>query len=895
MITGSIEDATRERRKIWLFATLAALLCSVLGLIAVTVMLAQQADVTQKNSVRQSQMAMHLRLLQDLLVTMVDAETGQRGYLLTHKDSYLLPYQRAVDRLPKMMKGLDDLPLSDPALEQRARRAHELIDLKFIELAETIQLHREGHADAAMAIVLSDVGQSHMAHARDEVEAVLYGIRATRDELVNETMQQIVRSKRLLEWTVSLLVLTLTLGIAQTALAIAARSRYERSLSASEQQHRAIVEEQSELVSLAREDGTLVYVNPAYARHFGYTPDELVGTSLYDFVNPNDLPAVKAQINEVLRTGEIAHGENRMTDSDGADRWMAWTNSRQDASSGGVMLHSVGRDITERKQLMWRLAASERFMRQIADSLPVRIAYIDSEGRYRFVNLAQCQRYGKPPEEVLGHTRAELTGPETGESLSAQAQSALAAHVQAVLKGKAQRFEFDEQIKGDLRRLEVQLIPDVGQDGEVRGYYATGIDITERVAAERALRDLTEIFDHMPDYVVQSDWRGRIHYLNPAVRRALGFGPQQSVAGREVSEFNTPETNERFLNEIIPAVRANGVWLGEATVLVEHQRVIPVSHMLIAHRDAAGQVQRYSAVMRDITAIVNARQQLMQQAETLRSVTEAIPAMVAVVDATGHYRFVNTAFERWSGRDRAHIVGQGLMQIAGTREFTYIEPWVQRVLAGETVSFEKSDASTTPPQHLSISYIPLWNDNSVDGFVAVAQDITHHKEEAVRLIQLSERDALTGLLNRAGFDAFLQHKATDGSAGSMGLLYIDLDHFKPVNDTHGHRVGDELLRQFAQRLQNQVRPTDAVARLGGDEFAIALPGIRELSNAQAVADKVVAAARQAFEIDAWSLHVSASVGVAFSSDVQGGTWSGLIERADVMLYKAKQAGRGRSA
>lgn len=111
------------------------------------------ADINEAQQVRGT--------LNQILQNMLDAETGQRGYLLTHKDSYLLPYQRALDRLPKMMKGLDDLPLSDPALEQRARRAHELIDLKFIELAETIQLHREGHADAAMAIVLSDVGQSH--------------------------------------------------------------------------------------------------------------------------------------------------------------------------------------------------------------------------------------------------------------------------------------------------------------------------------------------------------------------------------------------------------------------------------------------------------------------------------------------------------------------------------------------------------------------------------------------------------------------------------------------------------------------------------------------------------------------------------------------------------------
>jgi diguanylate cyclase (GGDEF)-like protein len=232
--------------------------------------------------------------------------------------------------------------------------------------------------------------------------------------------------------------------------------------------------------------------------------------------------------------------------------------------------------------------------------------------------------------------------------------------------------------------------------------------------------------------------------------------------------------------------------------------------------------------------------------------------------------------------------------VIGSEEFERCEPWVERVMAGETVNFEKTYPHRDEGRHLGISYIPLRNGSLVEGYVAVAQDITAHKEEKSRLMQMAQRDALTGLFNRVGFEEYLQEKTEQGSADSLALLYIDLDHFKAVNDTYGHPVGDQLLRQFAQRVQRLVRPTDAVARLGGDEFAVALPGVRQRENAEAVADKIVRAAQEPFEVGSLVLRVGASVGVAFKADEETG-WQGLVERADNRLYQAKSEGRGRKA
>lgn len=798
---------------------------------------------------------------------------------------------------------------------------------------------------------------------------------------------------------------------------VALRSQIQPALSRlveSEMKMKGILEEQSELVSLAQPDGELVYVNPAYARHFGLTPAAMIGTNLYDHVEPIDREVVSATLAAVLQSSTPKTGENRMVTPGGAPRWVSWTNSVQRDAGGQTYLHSVGRDITERKRaenalaesqailertgrvaaiggweldlrtraLRWtsetrrifelpedhvpsydtvigafapedravieaaideasrtgsswdlelpmttsqgrqiwvraqgqvesadgtpvrlvgafqditerkkleqRLADSERFIRKVTDSLPVRIAYVDRETRFRFVNQSHCQRFGRSREEIIGRTRTELMHGVTDAVVSGA--------IQGVLQGREQRIEFEEEVAGKTVRIESRLIPDVGPDGEVQGFFTTGIDITERSAAERALRELTTIFDNTTDYVVQADWRGRVLYMNPAVRKALGISDGASAMQHSFQEFNTPETNKLFADVIVPAVKSHGVWIGETTVYAAEHRVVPVNHMVIAHRDRDGRVARYSAIMRDISDEVAAKQEQRRQAATLRSVTEAIPAIVAVVGADGRYRFANSGFERWAGTKRDLIVGSTAQEVLGRTEYERSRPWVEKALAGEAVNFEKEYPGRATARHLAIAYVPLWLESGeVDGYVAVAQDITRHKQEEVRLIHLTQRDALTGLLNRPGFEQFLEGALRDdGNARSIVLLYLDLDHFKPVNDTYGHAVGDEVLQQFAQRLSSTVRPTDAVARLGGDEFAIVLTGVRESAHAQAVAEKVVAAAQTPFDVANRTVQVGASVGIAFGAEATTG-WRDLVARADAMLYQAKADGRGRHA
>jgi diguanylate cyclase (GGDEF)-like protein/PAS domain S-box-containing protein len=315
---------------------------------------------------------------------------------------------------------------------------------------------------------------------------------------------------------------------------------------------------------------------------------------------------------------------------------------------------------------------------------------------------------------------------------------------------------------------------------------------------------------------------------------------------------------------------------------------------LLPHFGSRGEIRGVFGVGTDITRLKSVEQSLTRQTATLHTVLEAIPDMVAVWDRNARYRLVNRAFEDWRG-ERQDVIGRTIAEVDGAAEYEQRRPWIERALAGETVTCHQEYPLDEKVRHVSVTYLPLrLEDGTVDGFIGITQDITYHREESMRLTLLSERDALTGLLNRAGFDSYLNKHTFDGQGSALAVLYIDLDRFKPINDTYGHASGDAVLREFSQRLLSLTRHGDAVARLGGDEFGIVLRAVSDASHASKVADKVVEIARIPFQVAGESLTIGASVGVALNAEREG-SWRGLVARADAMTYQAKSAGRDCSA
>lgn len=161
------------------------------------------------------------------------------------------------------------------------------------------------------------------------------------------------------------------------------------------------------------------------------------------------------------------------------------------------------------------------------------------------------------------------------------------------------------------------------------------------------------------------------------------------------------------------------------------------------------------------------------------------------------------------------------------------------------------------------------------------------------LRQRAEIDALTGLANRSMFESGLRRslEQAHGKDRVVGLLFIDLDRFKPINDTYGHTVGDWLLCQVADRLRERVRTDDIVARLGGDEFTIVLASVRSPQDAERIADKILEALTTPFDHELGQLQTGASIGLAWAPQ-HGSDVATLVKAADMAMYEAKKRGRG---
>lgn len=1001
----------RSRYQTGLYVTGIALLTALLFLMGAMSFLNQQFAKISQDTKHQILLSVRLREVYVLSTTLFEMETSQRGYLLTGNKAYLQPYISASARLPALLEKLDSLAGLHPDVSVAIDEAEEALEIKIPELHQTVRLYQAGQREEALEIVNSGIGAEAMERAISQLNVVVDTIRRNRNDASSEMLAAADRRHSLANTALWVLEVCVLLAGVQIVLLLRARTRYEKELANSESRYRTIVEEQSELVSLATADGVLTYANPAYARHFATTPESLVGNNLFDHVEPSDVQRVKEVVNRVIQTGEASHGENRMLSPDGCEMWVAWTNSLQIGDDGKRLLHSVGRDITaqklaeraqrhseeflvrtgrvggvggweielstgvvrwsdqvrkihevgqdfvptlenvmlffppdaqaqaeaagtnavlhgipydlelplttargreicvrvvgevemdsagqpvrlvgalqditERKMLQDQLRDNEQFLRELTDNVPIALSFADMEGRYRFVNEALVKRLGRPREEILGRTRVEIsdTPPEF-----------LREKLDGVREGKVQNFVLKEADLNGARLIQTQLLPALDRNSQVKGFYATGVDITDLKRTEQQLRELTEIFENTPDLVIQADPSGRVQYLNPAAREALQLHSTDALESIHFEDFCSPNTKTQIAESVMPIVRKAGVWVGEASVLKADGQSLSVNQLVIAHKGDQGRLLRFSAVMRDISEAVKARLQLERQTSTLESIIEAIPALVAVFDKDLRYRLVNREFERQRGLSREQIIGHTVEELFGHEEWAKRLPQVQRVLQGETLNFERADGVSHTAKYVNVTYIPLrLLDGTVDGFISVAQDITSHREEETRLLNLSETDALTGLLNRAGFSraasGILLHREQP-----IALLYVDLDRFKPVNDTFGHATGDEVLRQLAQRFRNAVRPTDAVARLGGDEFAIILSPVREKAAAETVARKIVEVASQPFHVGTESIHIGASVGVAMAEPEEG--TEAFMARADSLVYLAKSRGRGQVA
>ncbi len=300
-------------------------------------------------------------------------------------------------------------------------------------------------------------------------------------------------------------------------------------------------------------------------------------------------------------------------------------------------------------------------------------------------------------------------------------------------------------------------------------------------------------------------------------------------------------------------------------------------------------------VVHDVTERKRYEMALRENEARLKEMFENMSSGVVVYRASpdGQDFFItefNRAAERIDKVRRGDVIGKNVMDVFPGIVDLGLHEVLRRV-------FKSGVAEHLPRTFYQDGRIAGWRDNYVyklphGEIVAIYDDVTEEKHAEEKMQQLAHYDMLTGLPNRTLFSDRIQQAIATAkrSRERLAVMYLDLDNFKPINDTLGHDIGDLLLKEVAQRMLHCVRESDTVSRIGGDEFVLLLTTVAAEDDATQVAQKILHALNQPFEIAGRSLSVSSSIGIAIYPD-HGGEEKLLIKNADTAMYHAKKNGR----
>ena len=293
-----------------------------------------------------------------------------------------------------------------------------------------------------------------------------------------------------------------------------------------------------------------------------------------------------------------------------------------------------------------------------------------------------------------------------------------------------------------------------------------------------------------------------------------------------------------------------------------------------------------------VTRVRESERQVSRSEVRMRAIADNMPALIAHIDREERYLFVNAMGANIFGINIDDMVGRTVREVRGEEIYAVMQPHIQAALRGETASFEGETTVGGIRYHYQSSFVPDRDaEGRVQGLYALTFDISRLKQAEAALERLARIDPLTGVANRRQFEEQLSAALARARRQGEGvaLLAIDVDHFKAINDNHGHPVGDAVLVEVAGRLLSCVRAGDLVARLGGDEFMV-LVANPAADSAETIARHVLAAMREPVELGPhMKLPIGTSIGVAYSSSaVEAKSLLSLVDRA---LYRAKAAGR----
>ncbi|SIS41395.1 EAL domain-containing protein [Neptunomonas antarctica] len=650
-------------------------------------------------------------------------------------------------------------------------------------------------------------------------------------------------------------------------------------------------------------NGLITFSNPAHHRILGYEPEELVGKYIWDICfRPEEIARTKSRLAKLQADRpapyviETTKSTKQGSPVDIRINW-CYQYDQQGKLSG---LLSVITDITQQNIIKNELLIKDRAVRSTEDGVVISSAQGDWPIIY--ANPAIEQMTGYCQEELLGRNCRFLQNNDRN-------QPPLGIIRNALEKGHSCSVELRNYKKnGQLFWVRISISPVYNDAGVLTHFIGIQRDITASKAALVALEDSEHkyqaFFEDSNDAILvlsAEDWS--VFEANPKANHMFGFADdsQQTFANATTAAAaNTtapkiiitdlsPFKNTVFDSMLIAFNKGEQSYRGHGyCVSCSGQRIpveISATQLKIQHQ------RMVIATLHDQSFQIEAEERLQQSAIVFENSLEG----VIITDAFTRITSINKAFKTITGYSAADVLGKKPAILRSGRHDAafYDAMWSElrrnHQWTGEIWNRRKN--GEVYPQLLTMTAI-LDKQGDVQNYVAVFSDVSALKESQQALEHQAHYDALTGLPNKLLLESRVQHLLSHQarSHSQFAVLFLDLDHFKNINDSLGHVAGDTLLVAVTERLQHCIRQDDTLARLGGDEFVFIMENILSVQDSALMAEKMIQQFIQPFSIEGQDVYISVSIGITLASN-NNATYDELIRNADAAMYQAKAEGR----
>jgi len=523
------------------------------------------------------------------------------------------------------------------------------------------------------------------------------------------------------------------------------------------------------------------------------------------------------------------------------------------------------------------------YTRSLIESSLDPLVTIATDGAITDVNLAT--------EQITGYSKEELVGTDFADYFT-DPDKATAGYLEAYEKGSVRDYYLELKHK-DGRVAPVLYNASVYKDssGNVVGVFAAARDISQQIEAKKQLEGVASytrsLIESSLDPLVTIATDGAITDVNLATEQITGYSKEELVGTDFADYFTDPDKATAGYLEAYEKGSVRDYYLE-----LKHKdgRVAPVLYNASVYKDSSGNVVGVFAAARDISQQIEA-EKIQLSDRVFRESHDGI----IITNSRGVIVDINPTFTEITGYSRKDVIGQNPNILSSGKQSSefYSEMWDSTIKNGHWQGevWNRKKNGELYAELLSISSLADERGNTLH-YVGIFSDITNSKKQQEKLELMAHYDVLTKLPNRALFaDRFVQEIAhSKRNKSLLGVCFLDLDNFKPVNDNYGHDAGDQLLVEVAKRIKSNIRGEDTVSRQGGDEFAILLGSLKSVRECEQTLERIHHALAQPYIIDNHSHNITVSAGVTIyptdNSDIDT-----LIRHADQAMYEAKRSGR----